>query len=182
MKNDETEKQFAAFLRNQENNSQNSFQNNSEQNENLQKSNLEFDKTQNEKMENKKIENSKTRSGNLENSENVAQNTSNPPNQNIQLNFQISQFYIFALIAISVIILNIAVWSLAYTLLEFFGFFVYLFGALMANLKIPFPYFEYQDFLNSSSLRSLVLIIFVFANYKLHAKFLKKIFESLEIK
>ena len=168
MKNEDLEKQFAEFL--QQENSQNEIKN-------AKIEILENDNSETTKSE-KELEIDKPKS-----TKNFGEvnKTNKLQSENIKINFQISHIYIFGLIATSVIFLNIAVWSLAYFLLELFGFFVYLFVVLMANLKIPFPYFVYQDFLNSNFLRSFLSIFFVYCNYRLHTKFLKKIFGNLEI-
>lgn len=94
-------------------------------------------------------------------------NSSEISEENIKINFQISHIYIFIFIGIATVVLNIAVWSLIFTTLSIFNFYF-----------VPIDY----RFSNSGIFQNLMLIIFVYFNYKIHTKFLTKIFSELEIK
>lgn len=96
----------------------------------------------------------------------LPKNNTNQNPENIKINFQVSHIYIFIFIGISTIILNVSVWSFIFSTLSIF------------NSFIPFDY----RFSNSGVFQSLILILFVYFNYKIHTKFLKKIFGELEIK
>lgn len=104
--------------------------------------------------------------------------------ENIKINFQVSHIYIFIFIGICTIIVNIALWNLVFEFLNFFQSFLYLFDALMANLNWNFLSLNtlYFELINSNFFRSILVIIFVYLNYKIHTKFLTKIFRDLEIK
>ena len=102
----------------------------------------------------------------------LPQNYSKNSRDNIKINFQVSHIYIFIFIGIATIILNIAAWNLFYEIL---------------SLTVNFYYFPRFGFgiyqiLESSFLRSVLLITFVYFNYKIHTKFLTEIFGELEIK
>ena len=153
MKNEDLEKQFAEFL--QQENSQNEIKN--AKIEILENDNSETAKSEKEL----KIDKSKS----IENLREVTK-PDKIQSENIKINFQISHLYIFGLIATSLIILNIAVWSLIFSLISIINYYL-----------IPFDY----RFTNSGIFQSLMLIIFVYCNYRLHTKFLKEIFGNLEI-
>lgn len=157
MKNEDLEKQFAEFL--QQENSQNEIKN--AKIEILENDNSETTKSEKELEKEPKINEPKS-IGNLGEVTKIDKIQS----ENIKINFQISHLYIFGLIATSVIILNIAVWSLIFSLISIINYYL-----------IPFDY----RFTNSGVFQSLMLIIFVYGNYRLHTKFLKKIFGNLEI-
>ena len=146
MKNEDLEKQFAEFL----------------QQENSKIEILENDNSETTKSE-KELEIGKPKS-----TENLGEvtKTNKLQSENVKINFQISNLYIFSLIATSVIFLNIAVWSLIFSLISIINYYL-----------IPLDY----RFTNSGILQSLMLIIFVYCNYRLHTKFLKEIFGNLEI-
>lgn len=124
----------------------------------------------------------------LPNIDNIPKNSSKIQQENqsdnIKINFQVSHIYIFIFIGITAIILNIAVWNLTFEILNFLGFITYLLDYLIANRSWNSLGLNNLHFglLNSTFLRSLMMIIFVYFNYKIHTKFLTKIFGELEIK